>query len=280
MVRGSAAKIQVSADISDLFKSTGSASALVPDGQTVVRIPIDQLHPFPNQPFKLYGEKQMQEMVEDVRKIGVHTPIQVRMRPDGDGYEIIAGHNRVEASRLAGKDSVPALVDDLDDEAAIIRMVDSNLNQRQQILPSEKAFAFKMKMEALCRQGARTDLTSPQVAAKFRSDDEVAKEAGISGDTVRRYVSLTHLIPELLERVDAGKMAFSPAVALSHLAETEQQDLFKIMQMDEVSPSLEQAEALKAMSPVGLNYEAIHAIMRQEKGNQRSVVKVDLDRLH
>ena len=196
--------------LDDLFSTEEERSKDVVG--SIVNIPLSQLHDFPNHPFKVRDDEKMQETVESVKAYGVLVPAIVRQRPDGE-YEIVAGHRRKRASELAGLNELPAIVRDLDDDAATIIMVDSNL-QRENILPSERAQAYKMKLEAIKRQGERRDLTSPQVAAKFRADDEVAKAAGVSGDTVRRFIRLTELQPELQEMVDSGKMAMTPAIEL------------------------------------------------------------------
>ena len=186
--------------------------------EQVQQIPIDALHPFTNYPFKVLDDEAMTRTVESIAQYGVLAPLIARPRPEG-GYEIISGHRRQYAAKLAGLDTLPVIVRQMSDDAAVILMVDSNL-QREHILPSERAFAYKMELKALKNQGARSDLTSPQVAAKFRSDDAVAKDQGISGDTVRRYIRLTNLIPELLDMVDEKKIAFNPAVELSYLDES------------------------------------------------------------
>ena len=190
--------------------------------EQVQQIPIDELHPFTNHPFKVLDDEAMTRTVENIAQYGVLAPLIARPRPEG-GYEIISGHRRQYAAKLAGLDTLPVIVRQMSDDAAVILMVDSNL-QREHILPSERAFAYKMKLEALKNQGARSDLTSPQVAAKFRNDDAVAKGQGISGDTVRRYIRLTNLVPELLDMVDEKKIAFNPAVELSYLDESQQRD--------------------------------------------------------
>ena len=191
--------------------------------EQVQQIPIDELHSFTNHPFKVLDDEAMTRTVESIAQYGVLAPLIARPRPDGDGYEIISGHRRQYAAKLAGLETLPVIVRNMDDNAAVLLMVDSNL-QRENILPSERAFAYKMKLEALKNQGARSDLTSPQVAAKFRSDDAVAKDQGISGDTVRRYIRLINLIPELLDMVDEKKISFNPAVELSYLDESQQRD--------------------------------------------------------
>ena len=198
--------------------------------EQIQQIPIADLHPFKDHPFKVLDDEAMQRTVESVAQFGVLAPLVVRPREEG-GYEIISGHRRQHAAELAGLKTLPVIVRNMDDDQAVIQMVDSNL-QRESILPSERAFAYKMKLEAIKNQGARSDLTSPQLAAKFRSDDEVAKAQGISGDTVRRYIRLTNLIPELLDLVDQKKISFNPAVELSYLTTSEQRDFFEAMHYD------------------------------------------------
>ena len=214
--------------------------------ETVQRMPLSELHPFEGHPFKVLDDDSMAETVESIRQMGVANPLIVRPDPDG-GYEIISGHRRHHAAELAGLDAIPVIVRELDDDAAVIMMVDSNL-QRENILPSERAKAYKMKMDALRHQGQRTDLTSPQVAAKFRADDEVGKGAGVSGDTVRRFVRLTNLIPEVLDMVDEKKIAFNPAVELSYLKPEEQRNFLEAMDYAQAAPSLSQAQRMKKKS--------------------------------
>lgn len=214
--------------------------------ETVQRFPLSELHPFEGHPFKVLDDEAMTETVESIRMVGITNPLIVRPDPDG-GYEIISGHRRHHAAELAGLDAIPVIVRELDDDAAVIMMVDSNL-QRENILPSERAKAYKMKMDALRHQGQRTDLTSPQVAAKFRADDEVGKGAGVSGDTVRRFVRLTNLIPEVLDMVDEKKIAFNPAVELSYLKPEEQRNFLEAMDYAQAAPSLSQAQRMKKKS--------------------------------
>ena len=214
--------------------------------ETVQRFPLSELHPFEGHPFKVLDDEAMAETVESIRMVGITNPLIVRPDPDG-GYEIISGHRRHHAAELAGLDAIPVIVRELDDDAAVIMMVDSNL-QRENILPSERAKAYKMKMDALRHQGQRTDLTSPQVAAKFRADDEVGKGAGVSGDTVRRFVRLTNLIPEVLDMVDEKKIAFNPAVELSYLKPEEQRNFLEAMDYAQAAPSLSQAQRMKKKS--------------------------------
>lgn len=239
--------------------------------ERVQEIPLSQLHPFEGHPFKVVDDEAMMKTAESIAQFGVMTPAIARPRAEG-GYELIAGHRRHHASKLAGKETMPVIVRDMDDDAATILMVDSNL-QRETLLPSERAFAYKLKLEAIKHQGARSDLTSPQVAAKFRSDDTVAKDAGISGDTVRRYIRLTNLIPELLDMVDEKKIAFNPAVELSYLKQEEQRDFLEAMDYAQATPSLSQAQRLKKFSQEGkCSLDAMCAIMSEEK-------KGELDRV-
>ena len=242
--------------------------------EQVQQIPTDALHPFTNHPFKVLDDEAMTRTVESIAQYGVLAPLIARPRPDGDGYEIISGHRRQYAAKLAGLDTLPVIVRQMSDDAAVILMVDSNL-QREHILPSERAFAYKMKLEALKNQGARSDLTSPQVAAKFRSDDAVAKDQGISGDTVRRYIRLTNLIPELLDMVDEKKISFNPAVELSYLDESQQRDFLEAMQDTQNAPSLSQAQHLKKMAQQGeFSYEKAFDVMGQEKRSEKDTVTI------
>ena len=242
--------------------------------EQVQQIPIDELFPFKNHPFKVLDDDAMTRTVESIAQYGVLAPLIARPRPDGDGYEIISGHRRQYAAKLAGLDTLPVIVRQMSDDAAVILMVDSNL-QREHILPSERAFAYKMKLEAIKNQGARSDLTSPQVAAKFRSDDAVAKDQGISGDTVRRYIRLTSLIPELLDMVDEKKISFNPAVELSYLDENQQRDFLEAMEDTQNAPSLSQAQQLKKMAQQGeFSYEKAFDVMGQEKKSEKDTVTI------
>ena len=242
--------------------------------EQVQQIPIDELHPFTNHPFKVLDDEAMTRTVESIAQYGVLAPLIARPRPDGDGYEIISGHRRQYAAKLAGLDTLPVIVRQMSDDAAVILMVDSNL-QREHILPSERALAYKMKLEAIKNQGARSDLTSPQVAAKFRSDDAVAKDQGISGDTVRRYIRLTNLIPELLDMVDEKKISFNPAVELSYLDESQQRDFLEAMEDTQNAPSLSQAQQLKKMAQQGeYSYEKAFDVMGQEKKSEKDTVTI------
>ena len=242
--------------------------------EQVQQIPIDDLHPFTNHPFKVLDDEAMTRTVESIAQYGVLAPLIARPRPDGDGYEIISGHRRQYAAKLAGLDTLPVIVRQMSDDAAVILMVDSNL-QREHILPSERALAYKMKLKAIKNQGARSDLTSPQVAAKFRSDDAVAKDQGISGDTVRRYICLTNLIPELLDMVDEKKISFNPAVELSYLDESQQRDFLEAMNDTQNAPSLSQAQQLKKMAQQGeFSYEKAFDVMGQEKKSEKDTVTI------
>ena len=242
--------------------------------EQVQQIPIDALHPFTNHPFKVLDDEAMTRTVESIAQYGVLAPLIARPRPDGDGYEIISGHRRQYAAKLAGLETLPVIVRQMSDDAAVILMVDSNL-QREHILPSERAFAYKMKLDAIKNQGARSDLTSPQLAAKFRSDDAVAKDQGISGDTVRRYIRLTSLIPELLDMVDEKKISFNPAVELSYLDESQQRDFLEAMNDTQNAPSLSQAQQLKKMAQQGdFSYEKAFDVMGQEKKSEKDTVTI------
>ena len=245
--------------------------------EQVQQIPIDELHPFTNHPFKVLDDEAMTRTVESIAQYGVLAPLIARPRPDGDGYEIISGHRRQYAAKLAGLDTLPVIVRQMSDDAAVILMVDSNL-QREHILPSERAFAYKMKLDAIKNQGARSDLTSPQVAAKFRSDDAVAKDQGISGDTVRRYIRLTNLIPELLDMVDEKKISFNPAVELSYLDESQQRDFLEAMDGTQNAPSVSQAQQLKKMAQCGeFTYDKAFDILGQEKKSEQDTVTIKND---
>ena len=246
--------------------------------EQVQQIPIGELFPFKNHPFKVLDDESMQRTVESIEQYGVLSPLIARPRSEG-GYEIISGHRRQHAAQLAGLDTLPVIVRNMDDDAAVLLMVDSNL-QRENILPSERAFAYKMKLKALKNQGARSDLTSPQVAAKFRSDDAVAKDQGISGDTVRRYIRLTNLIPELLDMVDEKKISFNPAVELSYLDESQQRDFLEAINDTQNAPSLSQAQRLKKLAQEGhFSYDVAFAVMGEEKKDELDKVVIKNDTL-
>lgn len=247
---------------------------------TKKNISIDKLHAFENHPYKVQDNEEMERLAESIKAHGVVSPIIVRpLENTTDGYEIISGHRRVMASRKAGITEVPALVVSLDRDAAAIVLVDSNLH-REHILPSEKAFAYKMKLEAMKHQGWRSDLTSDQVGGKLETADLIGSETGDSKNQVRRYIRLTNLIPEILQYVDDGRISFTPAVELSYLNEQEQYDLLEQMELNDCTPSLSQACRFKNMSQEeGLTPEVIAAVMSEEKANQREMFKVPMERI-
>lgn len=237
------------------------------------------LYPFPDNPFHVAEDETLSELAESIKEFGIVTPIITRPKEDGDGYEVIAGQRRVRASELAGINTVPAFVLPLDRDRAIITLVDSNL-QRENILPSERAFAYKMKSEAMKRQGFRTDLTSSQVVTKLRTDDKVAQGFGVGRMTVQRFIRLTELIPPILQMVDEGKIALTHAVELSFLKKDEQENLFATMESEEATPSLSQAQRMKQLSQSGrLDMDTIFAIMTEEKGNQKETLKINTSKL-
>ena len=245
--------------------------------EQVQQIPIDALHPFINHPFKVLDDEAMTRTVESIAQYGVLAPLIARPRPDGDGYEIISGHRRQYAAKLAGLDTLPVIVRNMDDNAAVLLMVDSNL-QREHILPSERAFAYKMKLEALKNQGARSDLTSGQIGPKLRSDEQVALDAGESRKQVQRFIRLTNLIPELLDMVDEKKIAFNPAVELSYLDESQQRDFLEAMEGTQNAPSVSQAQQLKKMAQCGeFTYEKAFDILGQEKKSEQDTVTIKND---
>ena len=244
----------------------------------VSKIRHDQLHPHPLSPFGIRDDPSMMELVESVKQFGVLVPAIARPREDGS-YELIAGHRRQKACELAGLDSMPVIVMNLDDNDAIIQMVESNI-QRENILPSERAKAYKLKMEALKRQGARSDLTSPKISAKFRSDDSVGDEAGVSGDTVRNYIALNNLIPELMEMVDEKKIALSPAYQIAALPKESQEQLFDTIESEQATPSLSQAQRLRKLSQAGeLNEDTMLSIMMEQKKPERNDITLSGDKL-
>ena len=237
------------------------------------------LYPFPDNPFHVVEDEMLSELAESIKEFGIVTPIITRPKEDGNGYEIIAGQRRVRASELAGINTIPAFVLPLDRDRAIITLVDSNL-QRENILPSERAFAYKMKSEAMKRQGFRTDLTSSQVGTKLRTDDKVAQGFGVGRMTVQRFIRLTELIPPILQMVDEGKIALTPAVELSFLKKGEQENLLATMESEEATPSLSQAQRMKSMSQSGqLDMDMIFSIMTEEKGNQKETLKINTSKL-
>ena len=245
--------------------------------EQVQQIPIGELFPFKNHPFKVLDDESMQRTVESVEQYGVLSPLIARPRPEG-GYEIISGPRRQHAAQLAGLDTLPVIVRQMDDDAAVLLMVDSNL-QRENILPSERAFAYKMKLEALKNQGARSDLTSVQVAPKL-STEKIGEEVGMSKDNVKRYIRLTNLVPELLDMVDEKKIAFNPAVELSYLDESQQRDFLEAMNDTQNAPSLSQAQRLKKLAQEGhFSYDVAFAVMGEEKKDELDKVIIKNDTL-
>ena len=246
--------------------------------EQVQQIPIGELFPFKNHPFKVLDDESMQRTVESVEQYGVLSPLIARPRPEG-GYEIISGHRRQHAAQLAGLDTLPVIVREMSDDAAVILMVDSNL-QRENILPSERAFAYKMKLEAIKNQGARSDLTSTQLVSKLRSNEQLGAENNQSRETVRRFIRLTNLIPELLDMVDEKKIAFNPAVELSYLDESQQRDFLEAMNDTQNAPSLSQAQRLKKLAQEGhFSYDVAFAVMGEEKKDELDKVVIKNDTL-
>ena len=246
--------------------------------ETVLDIPLSEISDFPNHPFKVRMDDAMMEMADSIRQYGVLVPGMVRQKPDG-GYEMIAGHRRKMASELAQKETMPCLVRDLSDDEAIIIMIDSNL-QRETLLPSEKAFAYRMKLEAMKRQGQRTDLTSVPLAQKSTSRAELGKTVGESQDQIRRYIRLTYLIPPLLDMVDEGKVAMRPAVELSYLPEQEQNMLHEMIKLEDCTPSHAQAIKMRRFAEEGkLSEEVILSIMQEEKPNQKEQFRMPRERI-
>lgn len=267
-MKSSARNIELKS-VDDLFATEESRADA--QREKVQNIPLGELHPFRNHPFKVKDDAAMQDTVDSVREHGVLVPAIARPDPSG-GYELIAGHRRHHASELAGKETMPVIVRDLDDDAATIIMVDSNL-QREELLPSERAFAYKMKLEALKHQGARTDLTSSQVGTRLRADELIAQQSGESRNQIQRFIRLTELIPNLLDMVDERKIAFNPAVELSYLKKEEQTLLIEAMDSEQATPSLSQAQRLKKFSQQKmLSFDVMRAVMSEEK-------KTDLDRV-
>ena len=247
--------------------------------EQVQQIPIDALRPFTNHPFKVLDDEAMTRTVESIAQYGVLAPLIARPRPDGDGYEIISGHRRQYAAKLAGLDTLPVIVRQMSDDAAVLLMVDSNL-QREHILPSERAFAYKMKLEALKSQGARSDLTSSQIGTKLRADEKVAQDLGESRNQIQRFIRLTNLVPELLDMVDEKKIAFNPAVELSYLDEAQQRDFLEAMQDTQNAPSLSQAQRLKKLAQEGhFSYDVAFAVMGEEKKDELDKVVIKNDTL-
>ena len=254
----------------DIFGAPDSEMEESTNGDVVVQIPLGELHAFEGHPFKVKDDEDMEKTVESIQEFGVLQPAIVR--PDGDGYEILSGHRRHHACEIAGLETIPCIVRDLDDDAATILMVDSNL-QREEILPSERAWAFKMKLDAMKHQGERADLTSRQVGTKLRSDQELAEQVGDSARNIQRYIRLTNLRPEILDMVDDRRIAFNPAVELSFLNETQQQDLLDAMDYAQATPSLSQAQRIKKLAQENkITAEGMGIILSEEK-------KQDLDRV-
>ena len=258
-------------DADDIFSTEESRQEQ--QREQIQQIPIAELHPFTNHPFKVLDDESMQRTVESVEQYGVLSPLIARPRPEG-GYEIISGHRRQHAAQLAGLETLPVIVRNMDDNAAVLLMVDSNL-QRENILPSERAFAYKMKLEALKKQGARSDLTSSQVGMKLQALDIVGREAGDSRNQVHRFIRLTHLIPELLDMVDEKKIAFNPAVELSYLDESQQRDFLEAMNDTQNAPSLSQAQRLKKLAMEGrFSYDVAFAVMGEAKKDELAKVVI------
>lgn len=240
--------------------------------EQIQQLPIDELHPFVNHPFKVQDDEAMAETVESISQRGILSPLIARPRAEG-GYEIISGHRRQYAAKKAGLDTVPVIVRNMTDDDAIILLVDSNI-QRENILPSERAFAFKMKMDAIKRQGARSDLTSAQVASKL-SSEKIGEDSGMSKDTVKRYIRLTNLIPKLLELVDDKKISFTPAVELSYLDAKQQCDFMEVMDTTQNAPSLSQAQRIKKLAQQGkFSYDAVYDIMNEVKKSELDTVTI------
>ena len=269
-MKSSAKKIEL-ASVDDLFSTEeGRQDAKL---EKIQEIPLSELHPFKNHPFKVKDDEAMMETADSIKQYGVLVPAIARPDPEG-GYELVAGHRRHRASELAEKETMPVIVRDLDDDAATIIMVDSNL-QRESLLPSERAFAYKMKLEAMKHQGERVDLTSSQVGTKLRADEKVAKDSGESRNQVQRFVRLTNLVPELLDMVDEKKISFNPAVELSYLDEKQQQDFLEAMDASQNAPSLSQAIRIKKLAQQGeFDYDAVYNIMNEEKKSELDTVTI------
>ena len=253
-----------------------------PPQEVITNIPLSELHPFPKHPFQVRDDDSMKETTESIKQFGVLVPAIVRPVPDG-GYEIVSGHRRKHASELAGLDTMPCIVRDMDNDAATIIMVDSNL-QRESILPSERAMAYKMKLEAIKHRAGRPAKeekdNSPKISANFRSDDEIGSSAGISGDTVRNYISLTNLVPELMQMVDEKKIALTPAYEIANLPEDEQRMLVETIDSEQATPSLSQAQRMRKLSQSGeLNDDTMLSIMMEQKKPERTDVTLPGDQL-
>ena len=274
-MKSSAQKMQL-ASLDDLFSTQASRDEA--QREKVQEIPLEELHPFAHHPFKVLDDDRMKDTADSIREYGVLVPAIARPRPEG-GYELVAGHRRKRGCELAGLKTMPVIVRELDDDAAIIIMVDSNI-QRENILPSERAFAYQMKLEALKHQGLRSDLTSCQVGTKLRADEKLAQSSNESARTVQRFIRLTNLIPTLLDMVDNKKIAFNPAVELSYLTQEEQGKLVDTMESEQATPSLSQAQRLKKFSQEGkLTEESMLAIMSEEKKSEIGKVTLGTDTL-
>ena len=273
----SSAKNIVLKSVDDIFQT--EENRVDAQRERVQEIPLDQLKPFKNHPFKVRDDQRMLDTADSIREYGVLVPAIARPDPNG-GYELISGHRRKRGCEMAGLQTMPVIIRDLDDDAAVLVMVDSNI-QREELLPSERAFAYKMKLEALKHQGARSDLTSRQVVGKLEMADVVGQNAGESGRQVQRYIRLTELIPELLDMVDERKLAFNPAVEVSYLKRDEQRMLLEAMDAEQTTPSLSQAQRLKKFSQEGrLTEEAMSAIMSEEKKSEMDKVTLRSDTLY
>ena len=273
----SSAKNIVLKSVDDIFQTEENRADA--QRERVQEIPLDQLKPFRNHPFKVRDDQRMLDTVDSIREYGVLVPAIARPDPEG-GYELISGHRRKRGCEMAGLQTMPVIIRDLDDDAAVLVMVDSNI-QREELLPSERAFAYKMKLEALKHQGARMDLTSCQVGTKLRADEKLAESVNESARTVQRFIRLTELISELLDMVDERKLAFNPAVEVSYLKRDEQRMLLEAMDAEQTTPSLSQAQRLKKFSQEGrLTEEAMSAIMSEEKKSEMDKVTIRSDTLH
>lgn len=272
----SSAKNIVLKSVDDIFQTEENRADA--QRERVQEIPLDQLKPFKNHPFKVRDDQRMLDTVDSIREYGVLVPAIARPDPEG-GYELISGHRRKRGCEMAGLQTMPVIIRDLDDDAAVLVMVDSNI-QREELLPSERAFAYKMKLEALKHQGARSDLTSSQLGTKLRADELLAQQAGESRNQVQRFIRLTELISELLDMVDERKLAFNPAVEVSYLKRDEQRMLLEAMDAEQTTPSLSQAQRLKKFSQEGrLTEEAMSAIMSEEKKSDMDKVTLRSDTL-
>ncbi|MEE0159637.1 MAG: ParB/RepB/Spo0J family partition protein [Christensenellales bacterium] len=272
----SSAKNIVLKSVDDIFQTEENRADA--QRERVQEIPLDQLKPFRNHPFKVRDDQRMLDTVDSIREYGVLVPAIARPDPEG-GYELISGHRRKRGCEMAGLQTMPVIIRDLDDDAAVLVMVDSNI-QREELLPSERAFAYKMKLEALKHQGARMDLTSCQVGTKLRADEKLAESVNESARTVQRFIRLTELISELLDMVDERKLAFNPAVEVSYLKQDEQRMLLEAMDAEQTTPSLSQAQRLKKFSQEGkLTEEAMSAIMSEEKKSDMDKVTLRSDTL-